>query len=322
MSRQPSLPQENMRPLRLPSAWRRGVAPWWRKLTAPVAQGDMALSSSATINTQTWFSQFPLRPTAGWSVVAAALAVGWLSQPMFWDWRGFALLLLLVDPLWGSLWRLAAGRLELLPLRERELTQTVWLPYLEPGSPAARLLGRDDQGVLHLVLRVVFPSAALALAIALVLGPQAVLLTSVVLLLGLLGWIVRHTVGYIPAALHSAVTVALPWWLALNLLGGASLSENWANQLGLVWLWFLHNWGEGRCLRARGDVLGIGLLAIGDLGIAVLLVISRAPLWLALMSILWLPTWLFVYQRRPMQRLNFWWLVAMLISGLALGQSL
>lgn len=289
---------------------------------APVAQGDIALSSSATINTQIWFSQFPLRPTAAWAVVAAALAVGWLSQPMLWDWREFALLLLLADPLWGSLWRLAAGRLELLPLRERELTQHVWLPYLEPGSPAARLLGRDDQGVLHLVLRVVFPSAALALAIAFVLGPQAVLLTTVVLLLSLIGWITRHTVGHIPAALHSAVTVALPWWLTLDLLGVTPLSENWANQLGLVLLWFLHNWGEGRCLRARGDVLGIGLLAIGDLGLAVLLVISRAPLWLALMSILWLPTWLLVYQRRPLPRLNFWWLLAMLISGLALGQSL
>ena len=48
----------------------------------------------------------------------------------------------------------------------------------------------------------------------------------------------------------------------------------------------------------------------------------RAPLWLALMSVLWLPTWLLIYQRRPLQRLNFWWLLGMLMSGLALGQSL
>ena len=42
----------------------------------------------------------------------------------------------------------------------------------------------------------------------------------------------------------------------------------------------------------------------------------------ALMSVLWLPTWLLIYQRRSLERLNFWWLLGMLISGLALGQSL
>ena len=66
---------------------------------------------------------------------------------------------------------------------------------------------------------------------------------------------------------------------------------------------------------------GVGALAIAGI-FAVLLVVARAPLWLALMSVLWLPTWLLIYQRRPLQRLNFWWLLGMLISGLALGQSL
>jgi hypothetical protein len=279
----------------------------------------MALSSSATINAQIWFNRFPLRPTAGWTVAAAVLAAGWLSQPAALDWREVALLLLLTDPLWGSLWRLAAGREELLPLRERDLPATVWLPYLEPGSPAARLLGWDESGVMPLVLRVVFPAAALAIAIALVLGPTAVWLTGVVMMLGLAGWILRHSFGVIPATLHSAVTVALPWALTLAQLGAVSAEADGRLLAGLAVLWTIHNWGEGRCLRVMDDWLGIGLLGVADIGLAVLLIAAKTPLWLALMSVLWLPTWLLIYQRRPLQRLNFVWLLAMLVSALALG---
>jgi hypothetical protein len=291
-------------------------------LTGPVAQGDLTLSSSATINAQFWFSQFPLRPTAAWAAAAALLATSPSTFGLTLDWQELALLLLLVDPLWGAIWRLAAGRLELLPLRERDVPAQVWLPYLQPGSPAARLLGWDDKGVLHLVMRVALPSALLAVAVALTLSATALWLTGIILALALAGWIVRHTVGYVPAAFHSAATVALPWALTLAQVGVNPEGEFWTYHLVLVGLWFVHNWGEGRLLRSAGDLLGISLLALSDLGLAILLVVVRAPLWLALMSALWLPTWLLIYQRRPLQRLNFWWLVGMLISALALGQSL
>ena len=295
---------------------------WSRRLarpSLPTLHGDMALSSSATINAQIWFNQFPLRPTAGWTVVAAVLASGWLGQPIGLDWREVALLVLLIDPLWGSLWRLAAGREELLPLRERDMPASVWLPYLEPGSPAARLLGWDENGVLPLVLRVVFPTTALALAIALILGPTAVWLTGVVTMLGLAGWILRHSLGVIPATLHSAVTVTLPWGLTIWQLGTVGGAGYWGPHLVWAALWTLHNWGEGRCLRVVEDRFGIGLLGVADIGLAVLLIAIKTPLWLALMSVLWLPTWLLIYQRRPLQRLNFVWLIAMLVSAAALG---
>jgi hypothetical protein len=171
-------------------------------------------------------------------------------------------------------------------------------------------------------MRVVLPSALLALAVAFTLSPAAVWLTGMILALGLVGWIVRHTVGYVPAAFHSAATVALPWLLTLAQMGLNPQREFWTYHVVLVLLWFVHNWGEGRLLRASSDLLGICLLAASDLALALLLVIAQAPLWLALMSVLWLPTWLLIYQRRPLQRLNFWWLLSMLISGLALGQSL
>lgn len=320
MARQPAVP--GMKPgTQLNRSWQSALR-LWRALTAPVAEGDLTLSSSATINAQFWFSQFPLRPTAAWAAVAALLAVGSTSFRLPLGWRELALLLLLVDPLWGSIWRLAAGRLEMLPLREQDVPSRVWLPYLEQDSPAARLLGWDDRGVLHLVMRVAAPSALLALAIALTLSSAAVWLTGVILALGLAGWVVRHTVGYVPAALHSAATIALPWTLTLSQVGLNPQQEFWTYHVVLVVLWFIHNWGEGRLLRAPTDLLGTCLLAASDLGLALLLVVARAPLWLALMSVLWLPTWLLIYQRRPLQRLNFWWLLSMLISGLALGQSL
>jgi hypothetical protein len=294
----------------------------WRALTAPVAQGDMTLSSSATVNAQFWFSYFPLRPTAAWAAIAALLAAGTSSFGLSLGWQELALLLLLVDPLWGAIWRLAAGRLELLPLRESDVPSMVWLPYVQPGSPAARLLGWDDNGVLHLVMRVVLPSALLAIAVALTLGATAVWMTGIILALGLAGWIIRHTVGYVPALFHSAATVALPWIVTLAQVGVSSEREFWMYHVVLVALWFIHNWGEGRLLRSSSDLLGTCLLALSDLGLALLLVVVRAPLWLALMSVLWLPTWLLIYQRRPLQRLNAWWLLGMLISSIALGQSL
>jgi hypothetical protein len=34
---------------------------------------------------------------------------------------------------------------------------------------------------------------------------------------------------------------------------------------------------------------------------------------------LWLPTWLTVYQRGSLARHRFWWLLAMLVSALAVG---
>ena len=180
-------------------------------------------------------------------------------------------------------------------------------------------------GVLHLLMRVVMPTALFGDCDSpyLAAGSAAVWLTGIVLALGLAGWIVRHTVGYVPAAFHSAATVALPWALTLAQVGVNPGQEFWTYHIVLVGLWFVHNWGEGRLLRSSSDLLGICLLAVSDLGMALLLVVAARPFWLALMSVLWLPRLgVLIYQKRPLQRLNFWWLLGMLISGLALGQSL
>jgi hypothetical protein len=277
-------------------------------------------SSSATINAQFWLEQLPWRPTAAWTVLAALLALG--ANVLTLDWRTIVLVLLLADPLWGSIWRLAAGRDELLPLQRTGAAQAIWLPYLLPDSPAARLLDGNYARVLPLLFRVGLPSLVLAGAVALVLTPMALWMTAAVFLISVLGWITRRALASSTTFLHSVVTVTLPWLLVLTLFGDQIRDGQWPIYLLLLLLWTLHNWGEGRNLRMIADPLGLLLLAAAEVGLVSLLIFLQAPFWLALLVILWLPTWLAVYYRRPVQHLNFIWLLAMLLSGWALGQNL
>ncbi|MCB0121163.1 MAG: hypothetical protein KDE58_02905 [Caldilineaceae bacterium] len=277
-------------------------------------------SSSATINTQFWLEHLPWRPTAAWATVAALLAIG--GNPATYDWQVVLLVLLLADPLWGSIWRLAAGRDEILPLQHSGTRQRIWLPYLLPGSPAARLFDWNHTQALPLLFRVGLPSLLLSGAVALVLTPVALWMTGCVFLISILGWIIRRTLQSSTTFLHSLVTVTMPWLLTLSLFGAELSDSQWAIHLVLIALWTLHNWGEGRNLRIIADPLGLLLLAVAEIGMICLLIFLRAPFWLALLVILWLPTWLSVYYRRSVQHLNFIWLLAMLLSAWALGQYL
>jgi hypothetical protein len=277
-------------------------------------------SSSATVNAQFWLEQLPWRPTAAWTVLAALLAIG--GTPWQWEWRTIVLVLLLVDPLWGSIWRLAAGRNEILPLQRNAPLNRIWLPYLVPGSPAARLFDWNYARVMPLLFRVGLPSLLLAGAVALVLTPLAFWITLGVFLISMSGWVLRRALDASTTLLHSLVTVTLPWLLTLTIFGQQIADRQWTVHLGLLVLWTLHNWGEGRNLRAVGDSLGLLLLAVAEVGMISLLIFLQAPFWLALLVVLWLPVWLSIYYRRPVQQHNFIWLLAMLLSAWALGQNL
>lgn len=294
-------------------------------------------SASATLVAQFWFERFPWRPTAAWSAVAALLSVAYFSTQRSVsgniDWRALVLLLLLVDPLWGSLWRMAWGRDELLPLRQHVMTQKFWLPYLRTGSPAARIMGigGERQGggtVFPLLFRVALPSFLLAAGVALTLGLPALWMTVAVALCSILGWVNRRIWNRQTHLLHALVTIALPWSAALSLFGGggggvaAGGSGTWRLPVLLLLLWTVHNWGEGRCLRNPADRWGAALLGVADVGIGILLIVAKAPVWLALLVVLWLPTWLSIYYGRSLQRVSVWWLAAMLVSALAVGQRL
>lgn len=293
----------------------------WRILVALPAQADVAYSNTASLNAQFWLGQFPWRPTAAWSVLAALLAGGSFTRLDSSDWQAVALIVLLVDPLWGSLWRLAAGRKELLPLDAQALTYRFWLPYLQNQSPAEKLFRWNSADITPLLFRVGLPSLLLSLAVSMTLGWAAVFLTLLVALFSSLGWTSRRSLSIQPVLLQSVVTIALPWWLTAAQFE-PTVAEAWLSpSLILAGLATIHHWGECRLLRNSADWLGMGILALAELGMIILLIVVEAPLWLGLLAILWLPAWLTVYQRQPVQRVNFWWLMALLVAALGLSGS-
>lgn len=303
---------------------RRTMAPALPTATPTVtttASQEITFSSSATLNAQFWLEQFPWRPTAAWAAVAALLATGLGWQAFSGEWRTIILLLLLVDPIWGSIWRLAAGRDELLPLHTKVTPHPVWLPYLKPESPAARLFDWNYVRAVPLLFRVGLPSLLLALVVAAVLDPLAIWLTGAVFLASVLAWIVRRSLNSSANFLHSLVTVALPASLALNHFPPAVGGVDQPLYLLLIAFWTLHNWGEGRNLRSSADPWSLLLLGVAEMGMISVLLFAQAPLWLALLVLLWLPTWLAIYQGQPLRRLTFIWLAALLLSAWAVGQS-
>lgn len=286
-----------------------------------VNQQELTFSSSATLNAQFWIEQFPWRPTAAWAALAGLLAMGFDWRSLSGEWRTILLLLVLVDPLWGSIWRLAAGREELLPLQTRVTLHDVWLPYLKAGSPAARLFDWNYVRAVTLLFRVGLPSLCLAAAVAAVVDPVAIGLTATVFLISVLAWIVRRTLHSSANFLHSLVTIALPALLALALFQPTDEEFQWTLRLLLFGFWTIHNWGEGRNLRSIADPWGLLLLGVAEMGMISLVIFIQAPLWLALLILLWLPTWLSIYQGQNLRRLNFISLAAMLLSAWAIGHS-
>jgi hypothetical protein len=287
---------------------------------AQAVVAEQVTASSALLDTRIWFERSPWRIAGGWSMVAALLALGLPMQMEMISLPTLVLLFLLVDLFWGSIW----GSMTFpnsLPAVERSLRQTrIWLPYLRAGSPAARLFGYDSPGILPLILRVALPGILVALLVAAVLDTTIFWLTLVVVLLSMGGWL-HQQVPLVPViALHSMVSVTLPWWATFHSMGIA-VDQEWKYG-ALIVLWSVHFWGSQHNLvqaNQRGGLIGI---AIAQAGISMLLILAQMPIWLAILAILWLPTWLAVYTGQPLRRVEIWWLPAMLISALAIGQSL
>ena len=286
---------------------------------APSQPRSLARYSSLFI-ARIWFEEAPWRLSGFWSVLAAGLAAGLLGRLNQVDWPSLVLLLLLADLLWGSIWGMLADSTPAGPTLRATAPVRIWLPYLHPGSPAARLFGMDAPGLLPGLLRSVLPSILLAGLVAVTLGPTALWMTGAVVLLGLFAGLHRQ-VELIPVALlHSLATVALPWLLALEQFGIGSGHPAWNEQMALLGLWTLLAWGGERGMALGAERISLAMLAGAQLGIALLLILARAPLWLALLGVLWLPTWLAVHQGQPLAKVRLWWLLALFVSSMALGQ--
>lgn len=294
---------------------------WLGRLRRQVVTGHVALTdlmASGLINAQIWMERAPWRPAALWAGVAGSMAAGLPFAEV--NWQTLALALLLADSLWGSVWRLAAGRDALLPLAPRVLRQPLWLPYLEPSSPAARLFSEDHTGVWPLAFRRGVPAFLLAFVVAAVLGLGALLLTLIAVLITVLAWMMRHTRFGIPVVLFSLMAIGLPWLLVLLTTTLTERTTSWVPQIALAGLWVVHHWGETRVLAASADAVGLLLLATAEVSLCVFLVVVQAPLWLGVIVLLLLPTWLAFFRKQSVNHMPPFWLLAMLVSALALGQ--
>lgn len=303
---------------------RAATTTWTQRLRGSIALPRAVgadITGIALLDTQVWIDQAPWRVTGFWCVLAALLASDGLRQLSTVDWKAVALLALLVDPLWGSIWRMAGGRTTLLALPPVARNRTPWLPYLRTGSPAARLMGGDHTDVWPFALRMGLPTVVLALAVAGVLGWAAVGFTVVAILIAAIGWTLRRTFGTGSPLLASLVAVGLPWALSLLVLGHVEAGQAWLAPALLIGLWVIHQWGALRAIGAAQDWAGLALMAMAQLGICLLLIAIRAPIWLALVVLLFLPTWLLLVRQQPLSRMRAVWLGALLVTAVAVGQA-
>lgn len=301
------------------AAWGQTLAASWRAISAPQPWSGRLPPAAGTVNTQFWVDASPWRFTAGWSFVAALLAGGALHGWQNLNWQQLVLLWLLVDPLWGALWRLAGGRSQLLPLRAGSPNATLRLPYLQPRSPAAELLSLDENNSLPWLVRVALPALIVAAIVAGVLGVSPLVFTGAAVLLTVAGWTLRRTLAVPPLLLHALLLVALPWLLTLVQIGSGPAAETWGAAVALALFWTLHAWGEARAATWPGDRIALALLAVAQVGVAFLLVVIKTPVFLPVLAVLLLPTWLRAIRSQPLGGLSGWWTAALLLSALAVG---
>lgn len=293
-----------------------------RAFFQPVRARRTELGASTVVSGQIWLARSPLRPAAMWTALAGILSAGKFLLPLPLSWPEIVLLILLVDLLWGAIWRLAAGRAEVLPLPQRDTARTVALPYLTADSPAAHLLGDNTAEMWPVLFRIALPAALVALLTATALGVEAVGLTVLLLIVTTFGWISTRRAHQMPILLQSVVSIGLPWLLGALLSGVLPGTPHWGPLIGVVALQVLREWGLGRLQFSPADRLGLMVAASADIALGLLLIWLQVPLWLGLWFVASLPVWLTLLQQRPVARTAAWRLASILISAVAVGQSI
>ena len=297
-----------------------GVTSRFGTIFRPNPRADAYLPGSSTIYGQFWMGQSLWRPSALWAAIAGLIAGGLFRQLDTIHWQELALLCLLVDMLWGAIWRLSGGREQLLPLRSQPGSVQARLPYLQPDSPAAQLTRWNTTDVWPWLLRVGLPTVVVALLVAATMGKMAMLLTGLLVLITAAGWAMRRNFNQPPAFWQALATISLPWLLAIWRHGITPQDGLWSVHLTLLALWTIHHWAEGRAICFENDWLGIVLFAVADAGLLFLMAAQQLPLWVAILALLMLPTWYAIIRRQPSHRNAFWWWLTLLLSAVAISQ--
>ncbi len=256
-------------------------------------------------------------PGPAWVAIAGALAAGWNASNGDIFLR-ILVLAFLADPVWGGMWHIAHR----WPGAPKEHEVSFWagwrLPYFRQDSPARKL--STWLSPLHIsdaYASGVFPSFLLLLLLGVILsialGKAAILATLAVAFLSPIA-AALHGKKAIHAAVLSLAQFLTPWALAAWMFGGSR--ETWI--LGGMWTFahFLMT-GAGVGTWQRGIVLAGQSILVGWFAW------MHHPVAAALMVIAFLPIWTQDdAQDRGgwLARSGPWWLVALLISAIAVGR--
>jgi hypothetical protein len=273
-----------------------------------------------------------LGPT--WVTLCGVIASGdftWQGQ----DWLRLALLILLVDAGWGTLWTALGGSDWAAPFRrwqqgswrqDRRKASVAALPYTLPGAPGGRLrhlLGglrswwrEDFWPSCSSPLLAILTALPLTALLGALLGPQLLLLSMAALALMQLGVVWDRGRSVSSPGWDTLVSVALPWIAGHVTFGPLTLgSAILAALLALAW-------GNAWRVRSRrGRILAIG----SQLVAMVSLVVLQRPLAAGTLFLLLIPqlmllpraqsphpaTW-YVRYTRP------WLMAAMALAAFAL----
>jgi len=268
-----------------------------------------------------WLAGSPWRLGGAWSLLAGLLASGAAWPALRGQWLAVLLAFFLSEVVWGALWSnlTALDGWPLQQARRRPL-----LPYVQPGSPAARLLGWPEPGSSAALLRAGLPLALLAVLLAAVIGHGAVPLTLAALAAVMLG-ILLHQAGLRALAgwLEVLVQVTLPFML------GVALSGPWPAEPQSLYVAAV---GAGATLLARAVLVKAettkwpaALLLLAGAGLALILFALLALqqlIWAALVALLaGTPLWMLAYQHPRRISNAYPWLIALVLTA-ALGVGL
>jgi hypothetical protein len=266
-----------------------------------------------------WLSRSPWRLGAAWAAIAGALASGGLTWQGL-DWIHLALLVFLTDPVWGGVWSVWVERQRGIGEEVHDPVTRPPVPYLRPGSPAARLLGwmGADQ-TLVVTWRLGFPALLTAILISLILGWQALSATGVALILCFVGWIARRLYGLPGLWAQALLTIGLPW-----ILGHVMYTPLRPLAGGLALAFVL--WQRAALGIQGGERCAWWLLGMAQVGAAATLVVARHPMGVAGLALMAMPVWWIraaqeVEPSMALARSQVWWWLALLLSGWALGSS-
>ncbi len=264
-----------------------------------------------------------------WAVlcgVVASAGFTWQRQ----SWIRLALLILLVDAGWGSLWSALAASDWVTPLRRwrgwHKNSPTAALPYTLPHTPGGklrRLLGRlrawwsdvlwPSCGLALLTILASLPVTAL---LAGLLGLDLLLLSAAALAVMQLGVLWERGRRPVPPGWDAIVAVALPW-----LAGHIAFGPPTLRSAGLAVLYTVA-WGHAwRVTSSSGRVLTVGTQVVAMVALVALQrPFAAAALFLALVPQLDLLPW--TGPARPsswyVPHVRPWMMAAMLVAALAI----